>query len=159
MSDTGEWGWYCNARRFFWKNVKQEKRGMEVAKETLLVDDGELVMVMRLVMGEIFRVGVRTLVTIKWCVENGPRPVGRGLLNYVWSWTKVEMGKVHSVRALGSGLDDDDSNMLRVCRDMIILKDDPLFSNFSIAIVFICMTVGSDNATVILRSISHIMTD
>ena len=68
--------------------------------------------------------------TIKCCVENGPQPVGReDVLNCVWPPTRVAIDNVHLVRALGSrNLTNDESNFLFVCRDMIILKYDPLLS-------------------------------
>ena len=68
----------------FWKDVQQEKKRMEVAEETLVVDDRDSLVNLRLAMSATCCIGVRTLVTTRRCVKNGPRPVGRGdILNYV----------------------------------------------------------------------------
>ena len=47
-------------------------------EDTLVVDDRDYLVALQLAMGESFGVGVWTLLTMKWCVENGPRPVGGG---------------------------------------------------------------------------------
>ena len=55
------------------------------------------------------------------------------MLRCFWSPMMEEMGKVHSVRTLGShNLIHDGTNLLLGFRDMIILMYDPLRSNYSI---------------------------
>ena len=48
-----------------------------MAEQTLVVDDRTSLVALRLVMGAIFGVGVRKLVTTKWYADNGPHPVVR----------------------------------------------------------------------------------
>ena len=68
-----------------------------------MVDDRDSLVDLRAVMGVRFGVGVRILMTTKWCVDNGPRPVGRGdALKFVWPLTRDEMENIRSVRALDS---------------------------------------------------------
>ena len=70
------------------------------------------------------------------------------------------MEKVRSVRVRGScNLTNDEANLLLICRGMIILNYDPLLSNCSIIIVFIRMTVGAEDTTLVMMSISHNMAD
>ena len=69
------------------------------------------------------------------------------------------MKKVHSLRVWGSCLTDNESNFLPVCKDMTILKYDPLLSYYSISILFTYMTVGAEYTAAALISISHNMDD
>ena len=52
-------------RRSFCKKLQQEKRCMDLAEEILLVDDGNSLMAMWLVIGTRLGVGVQTLVMTK----------------------------------------------------------------------------------------------
>ena len=52
---------------------------MVVTEEILVVEDHDSLVALRLMMGVIFGVGAQTPVTTKWCMENDPRPVGRGV--------------------------------------------------------------------------------
>ena len=72
---------------------------------------------------------------------------------------RVETEKVRSVRALVSRATHDESNLLLVCRDMLIINYDPLLSNCSVFIVYIRMIVGAKEITLVMRSISYNMAD
>ena len=83
-----------------------------------------------------------------------------GVLNCVWPPTREEVEKVRPVRESGSrNMTDAKTNLLRVRKHIIILTYDPLLSNHSIFIVFTRMYIRSDNTTIIMRPISHNMTD
>ena len=47
-----------------------------MAGETLVVDNRNFLVTLQLIMEVNFSVGVRMPVTIKWCIDNGPWPVG-----------------------------------------------------------------------------------
>ena len=47
---------------------------MAVAEETLVVDDHDSLVALRLVMGSRFGVWFQMPVTTKWCLDNIPRP-------------------------------------------------------------------------------------
>ena len=81
------------------------------------------------------------------------------MLIYVILSTWLKMEKVHLVRGLVSHRTNDEDNLFRDCRNMIIFKYDPLLSYFTIIIVIKYMTVEVDKNTVALTLISHNITD
>ena len=64
------------------------------------------------------------------------------------------------MKALGiCSLNDGETNLLLVCRNMLTLKYDSLLSKCSIAIVLTRIPVGVDDPALVLRSIIHNMAD
>ena len=69
------------------------------------------------------------------------------------------MEKVRSVRVLSSRAINDETNLLLVCRDVIILTSDHLLSIRSIVIMITHMTVGTEYTPLVLRSMIHNIDD
>ena len=83
--------------------IFSKRKKITVAEETLVVDDHDYLVALRLVIGASFGVGVMISVTTRWCVDNFPPQVSRlGVLNRMWPPMRMEIQKVHSVRVFRS---------------------------------------------------------